>query len=244
MNILITGATGFLGSHLTERLLANNGLKVLTYSRGDPQDTLFDNLRVADFVFHLAGVNRSENHNAFRISNVQLTYDIVNFIQKNNLSTSVYFSSSIHSENVSEYGMSKLAAEVLLMNLEKSNRNKVIIHRLARIFGPKSRPNYNSVVATFCYAIANNLNFSISDPKNLIEVVYVYDWVNSMLELLNNTSGQIKFQLIPLVWETYAIFLSILNWALILNRVRSIQNYWLNCTQHIPTIRIYPAKLF
>ncbi len=192
MNILITGATGFLGSHLTERLLANNGLKVLTYSRGDPQDTLFDNLRVADFVFHLAGVNRSENHNAFRISNVQLTYDIVNFIQKNNLSTSVYFSSSIHSENVSEYGMSKLAAEVLLMNLEKSNRNKVIIHRLARIFGPKSRPNYNSVVATFCYAIANNLNFSISDPKNLIEVVYVYDWVNSMLELLNNTSGQIK----------------------------------------------------
>lgn len=200
MNILITGASGFLGTHLAERLAKNNGLNIFTYSRGDTQDTLFDNLRISEFIFHLAGVNRPENHSEFRISNVQLTSDIANFIQKNKLTAPVYFSSSIHSENISEYGMSKLAAEHLLTNLERNNGNKVIIQRLARIFGPKARPNYNSVVATFCHAIANNLELTISSRKNLIEMVYVDDWVNSMVSLLVNPSVQIKL-------PSYFIFL-------------------------------------
>ncbi len=185
MKVLVTGANGFLGTHLVKALSKKPDIHVLTYTRNDGPCALNAKLEDADFIFHLAGVNRPEHDDEFLVSNVQLTSEITNFLVKHNISSTIYFSSSIHADKINPYGESKMAAEILLMDLSKKNRNKIINDRLPGIFGPGARPDYNSVVSTFCYAIANNQAVSISDRNNVIEISFIDDWVRRCLDILN-----------------------------------------------------------
>lgn len=188
MKVLVTGANGFLGTHLVETLSKIPNIDVLTYIRSDEPNSLYSKLAESDFTFHLAGVNRPEDNNEFLVSNIQLTANIKNFLLEHKIKSPIYFSSSIHAESLSDYGVSKLRGEIILDNLFKKNGNKIINDRLPGIFGPKARPNYNSVVSTFCYAIANKQLVHISDRHRVIDISYVGDWVNRCLNILNRSN--------------------------------------------------------
>lgn len=193
MKVLITGARGFLGAHLVKEISKIPNITLLTYCRDDEKQNLFTKLTEADFIFHLAGVNRSSNKNDFITSNVNLTFDIVDFLHKKNIKTPIYFSSSVHSGCNSEYGESKLKAENLLLCLE-SIGSRVTIDRLVRIFGPGAKPNYNSVVATLCYSVANDINFKIYNGEKLIEIAYVEDWARAVSNLILNHEQNISYK--------------------------------------------------
>lgn len=191
MNVLITGAKGFLGTSLIKGLSGFPEINISTYS-GDSQESLFCKLLEADFIFHLAGVNRPKSFESYMVDNVQLTADIVKFLELNQISTPIYFSSSIHTEIFTEYGVSKMAGEVLFKDLSESNGNLIFCHRLARVFGPGAKPNYNSVVATFCHGLANDLPITVSNRENLIELIFVDDWVELMRNILSNYNCELK----------------------------------------------------
>jgi UDP-2-acetamido-2,6-beta-L-arabino-hexul-4-ose reductase len=184
MKVLVTGANGFLGTHLVKALSEKPNIHVITYTRNDSLSALCTKLEDCDFIFHLAGVNRPKHDDEFLVSNVELTSEITHFLVKHNISSTIYFSSSIHADKINPYGESKMAAEILFMDLSKKNRNKIIIDRLPGMFGPGARPYYNSVVTTFCYAIANNQAVSISDRNIVIEISYIDDWVRKCLDIL------------------------------------------------------------
>jgi len=193
MRILVTGANGFLGAHLVRALSGMADINVLTYVRGDELSSLYAKLTELDFIFHLAGVNRPKNKDDFLSSNVQLTADICKFLCVNEIRSTVYFSSSIHSEGSTNYGASKLAAENLLKELALENGNRIIVQKLPRIFGPGAKPNYNSVVATFCYAVVKDLPVTIDSPDLVIGLSYVEDWVSEMVQLTFNPDYDPKF---------------------------------------------------
>lgn len=189
MKVLVTGANGFLGTHLVKALSEKPDIHVLTYTRNDNPSALFTKLEGSDFIFHLAGVNRPEHDDEFAVSNVQLTSEITYFLVKHRIASTIYFSSSIHADKLDCYGKSKMAAEILLTDLSKKNRNKIIIDRLPGMFGPGAKPYYNSVVSTFCYAIANNQAISISDRNNVIKISFVDDWLSRCLSILEADNG-------------------------------------------------------
>lgn len=186
MNVLVTGANGFLGTNLVKALSNKPDINILTHTRSDDLNSLYAKLAGSDYIFHLAGVNKSQDANEFLISNVQLTQKIVKFLFNKKIKSPIYFSSSIHSANLSSYGKSKLACELLFSDLKEKNGNNVIIDRLPRVFGPGARPNYNSAIATMCYSRVNNNIFNLTDTNEIIEICYVGDWIDYTINSLLN----------------------------------------------------------
>ncbi len=129
-----------------------------------------------------------------------------NFLLDHKIKSPIYFSSSIHAESLSDYGVSKLRGEIILDNLFKKNGNKIIKDRLPGIFGPKARPNYKSVVSTFCYAITNKQPVHISGRHRVIDISYVGDWVNRCLNILIRSNDFFIYQFIKLTWKIYMIY--------------------------------------
>jgi len=186
MKVLVTGANGFLGTHLVKALSEIPIIDVLTYTRDDDLNSLYFKLIESDFIFHLAGVNRPKNNDEFFFSNIQLTSDITNFLHKYKIKSPIYFSSSVHADNLSNYGVSKLFAEELIKDLSRKNGNKVFNVRLVGVFGPGGIPFYNSVVATFCKQIVCGDNLLIHDPDKIIQLIYIDDLIKSMRHTLLN----------------------------------------------------------
>jgi UDP-2-acetamido-2,6-beta-L-arabino-hexul-4-ose reductase len=204
MKVLVTGANGFIGKNLVLRLRERPGIEVLTLIRGDSDSSWQAALTQADAVVHLAGENRPTDHAAFDAVNTRLTHRLCQILQSIGKQIPVLFSSSTQAKKNNPYGRSKLAAEEALAQLAKNNGNPVAIYRLPGVFGKWCRPNYNSVVATFCYNKLHGLPVQINDAHALVRLVYVDDVVNEFLQTLDHPSAGLSY---PSVLPDYSITL-------------------------------------
>ncbi|GGI67295.1 UDP-2-acetamido-2,6-beta-L-arabino-hexul-4-ose reductase [Shewanella gelidii] len=173
MKILVTGAEGFIGKNLCFQLVESGFDDLLKIDRDNSKDDLDNALKVADFIFHLAGVNRPKNESEFREGNANLTSYIVAKLQEFGRKTPILLTSSIQAERDNAYGVSKAEAEKSVNNYSSKTQAKVFVYRLPNVFGKWCRPNYNSVVATFCHNVANGLRLTINDPSAKINLVYI-----------------------------------------------------------------------
>lgn len=184
MKVLITGSNGFIAQNLSAHLLTRTDIEVLLYSRNDSASALEEMLNSVDFVFHVAGVNRPENNEAFN-SNTNLTQDICSAIIKNGRKIPILFTSSIQASLENEYGLSKLHAEQVLIKSAQQYDIPVHIFRLPNVFGKWARPNYNSAVATFCSNIANDLPIHVNEPSAAITLVYIDDVISHFIAVMD-----------------------------------------------------------
>jgi len=185
MNLLVTGSNGFLGKNLIARINATDAGDVLPFDVLDSYDKLEESIKKADFIFHLAGVNRPLKNSEFYKGNSKLTETIIKIIEENNLKIPIVFSSTTQVGNGSDYAISKEMAEKALQQYETQTGANIFIYRFPGIFGKWSRPNYNTVVATFCNNIACGLPIEIRAPELELTLFYVDDAVNLLLETLN-----------------------------------------------------------
>ena len=158
MRIAITGANGFLGKNLFFNLILNNKDQIFKITRNTKKKEIENILKNIDIIFHLAAVNRATKSKTFKNDNVKFTKYICEFLEKNKLKPLIVFSSTTQVNKNNEYGYSKKECEKILRNFSKKNESQVAILRLPNIFGKWSKPNYNSVVSTFCYNISRKKN--------------------------------------------------------------------------------------
>ncbi|WP_386693566.1 NAD-dependent epimerase/dehydratase family protein [Lonepinella sp. MS14435] len=187
MKILVTGSNGFIAKNLIQFLVEKQDVEILKYSKESTIQELEEKVKIADWIVHLAGVNRPQNEQEFIDGNVGLTDKICSILKAHHLKTPVIISSSIQAERDNAYGQSKLAGEQTLIDLHQTQGNPVYICRLANVFGKWSRPNYNSAVATFCYNVANDLPIEIHDENANIRLVYIDDVVETFWHIIQGT---------------------------------------------------------
>lgn len=187
LNILVTGADGFIGKNVVD-YLKNNQYCVTTFTRGDSNESLKKIVKKMDFIVHLAGENRPSNLSEFKTINVDLTRTLCDAIRTSKRKVSLILSSSIQVKLNNHYGKSKLAAEEVVIKMSKETGNPVYIYRLPNVFGKWCKPNYNSVVATFCYNIANNIPIKISDSSKNLNLIYIDDLVSDFVEVIQKPS--------------------------------------------------------
>jgi len=180
--VLVTGSAGFIAKNLCAQLEREDDLTILRFNRESTLKDLEEYLAQADFVFHLAGVNRPDDEKEFDTGNRGLTETILSLIQKSGKATPVLVSSSIQADRDNPYGTSKKAAEEAVFAWAKATSNQAYVYRLPNVFGKWCKPNYNSVVATFCYNIANGLDITMNDPAAQITLAYIDDVVREFLK--------------------------------------------------------------
>lgn len=192
MNILVTGAKGFIGKNLIAELKNRGYRTIFQYDSDSTREELAEYTKSCDFVFHLAGVNRPQKESEFMEGNFGFTSELLEALRENGNQAPILVTSSIQALQDNPYGKSKKAGEDLLFRYQEQTGAKVYIYRLQNVFGKWCRPNYNSVVATFCHNIANDLPISISDRENPIRLIYVDDVVHSFISAMegNETAAQ------------------------------------------------------
>lgn len=209
MNILVTGAKGFVGKNLCVSLnnIKNNKDRtrpdltideVFEYDLDSSDADLDFYCKKADFVFNLAGVNRPKNDEEFMSGNFGFASKLLDTLKKHDNKCPVMLSSSIQATLIgrygdSDYGKSKLAGENLFFDYSASTGAKVFVYRFPNLFGKWCRPNYNSAVATFCNNIANDLPIVVNDRTTQLELLYIDDLVCEMLDLLENKEHRCEF---------------------------------------------------
>ncbi len=199
MKILVTGAHGFMGKNLVAALScvmngsdkAHRHIKIdeiFKYDVGTPQELLEFYCNKADFVFHLAGANRCAHVREFYRVNRDLTEKLTEALKKRPGPCPVMLASSVQASLKgrydNDYGRSKLEAEGLVFNYGKTTGCEVYVYRFPNVFGKWCRPNYNSVIATFCHNLANDLDVKVNDPATVLELLYIDDLTEAMLKLL------------------------------------------------------------
>lgn len=199
-NILVTGANGFIGKNLIIHLNEQLNINILKFERNDDIAELSDLVIKADAIFHLAGENRPDDEANFEKVNIGLTYELCNLIQdKFNLTgrhVPLIFTSSTQAELDNPYGRSKLAAEQIIKALAQNIKNPCTIFRLPGVFGKWCKPNYNSVVATFCFNLARNLPIEIIDPITPLHLVYIDDVIDGLISSLEVPPNQCTYSII------------------------------------------------
>jgi UDP-2-acetamido-2,6-beta-L-arabino-hexul-4-ose reductase len=199
MNILVTGARGFIGRNLIAHLQEREGCAVTSIDVDHSREDLRAGLETADIVYHLAGVNRPHITEEFEIGNAGLTRDICQILRDLSRTPVIVMSSSVQAELENPYGVSKRHAEDALREFAAQSGAQVCIYRLKNVFGKWCRPNYNSVVATFCHNIALDLPIQMSDPGRELDFVYVDDVVKAFLAELSGCPGSGSHYDIPSV---------------------------------------------
>lgn len=201
MKILITGAKGFIGKNLVAQLnnikegkakqeSLGSDLTLFEFDKDTDPKLLDTYCKEADFVFHLAGVNRPKEQSEFMEGNFGFTSDLLDTLKKHNNSCPIMLSSSIQAELDNPYGESKKAGEDLLLAYGKETGAKVYIYRFPNVFGKWCRPNYNSAVATFCHNIAHGLPVQVNDPNVLMTLVYIDDVVQELINALADNANK------------------------------------------------------
>lgn len=200
MNILITGAKGFVGKNLVETLKnvrdgkdktrnIDSDITIFEYDI-DTDPLLLDTYtRECDFVFHLAGVNRPKDEKEFMEGNFGFTSQLLESLKKNENKSPILITSSIQAALDNPYGKSKKAGEDLIFDYGKENGVKTFVYRLPNVFGKWCRPNYNSAVATFCYNIAHDLPITVNDRNHMMTLVYIDDVVDELINALRDTEN-------------------------------------------------------
>ena len=211
MNILVTGAKGFVGRNLVSQLhniqsgkAKNYGvfsdMQVFEYDVDSDPCELDVYCKRADFVFNLAGVNRPKDQAEFMQGNFGFASALLDTLKKYNNSCPVMISSSTHAALDNPYGESKRAGENLLFDYARETGARVLVYRFPNVFGKWCRPNYNSAVATFCNNIAHNLPIQVNDPSVMLHLVYVDDVVDELIAALSgNEHREGDYCVVPIV---------------------------------------------
>jgi UDP-2-acetamido-2,6-beta-L-arabino-hexul-4-ose reductase len=184
LRIIVTGADGFIARNLRLRLQELKFDEVECVTRQTSAEEFAASLARADFVFHLAGVNRPSHESEFTTGNLQFTEQMCSALLGSGRAIPVAFASSTQAGRDNPYGRSKLAAEQAITAYSASSGAPVWIYRLANVFGKWSRPNYNSAVATFCHQVARGLPVTVHDPAAVLRLIYVDDVVAEFVGLL------------------------------------------------------------
>ena len=195
LNILITGSNGFLGNNLSEWIKSKTNFSVFDFNRNTSLGEIEKIISKIDIIFHFAGVNKSAMKSDFYSSNVKLTKKICEIASKNK-KIKLFYASSTQVNLETDYGKSKREAEKICLNLEKEFSNKVVILRLPGIFGKGCKPNYNSVIATFCYNVVNNLEIKVFDKNKELELVYIEDLCEQLIKSVKeNYNGKTLYEI-------------------------------------------------
>ena len=193
MKVLITGANGFVGKNLLLHLAERNDVEVVCYTRGHHAEQLPELLQGADFVFHLAGVNRTQDPQEFITGNADLTQALCNAVcdvaAVTGKKVPIICTSSTQAGRDNPYGLSKLAAEAALQAAHLSHGIPAHIFRLPNVFGKWCKPNYNSAVATFCHNIARGLPIQVNDPAAPVTLVYVDDVIARFVQIMDGANA-------------------------------------------------------
>lgn len=196
MNILVTGAKGFIGKNLIETLYniktgkdkswgMDSDITIYEYDLSTDPELLDLYCKNADFVFHLAGVNRPQNVEEFMEGNFGFTSVLLDTLKRYGNTCPVMISSSIQATLANPYGESKKAGEDLMFEYGRETGAKVYVYRFPNVFGKWCRPNYNSAIATFCNNIAHDLPIKVNDPSVNMTLVYIDDVVTELISALN-----------------------------------------------------------
>lgn len=181
LNILITGAKGFIGKNLVAFLFQRLQYNVIQFDIENDYSELETCLKNTDIVIHLAGINRPEEEDEFQTGNVNFTRKLCELLYRNKRKIPVIFSSSIQANLANPYGQSKKDAEALLREYSEKTSASVTVYRLKNVFGKWCKPNYNSVVATFCYNVTHDLPISISDKNVRLALIYIDDVMDAFV---------------------------------------------------------------
>lgn len=186
MKVLITGSNGFVGKNLISHLSLNKEIEIFKYDLNSTEEDLDKYTKACDFVYHLAGVNRPEDPKEFMKGNFGFTTTLLEYLKKNNNKCPIMISSSIQAELNNDYGKSKKAGEDLLFRYGKDNNVKIFVYRFPNLFGKWCRPNYNSVIATWCYNVSHNIDIKVDDPTKELNLAYIDDVCNELIKCLDN----------------------------------------------------------
>jgi UDP-2-acetamido-2,6-beta-L-arabino-hexul-4-ose reductase len=189
LTILVTGASGFVGRNLCAALATRTDLTLHRFDVQDPLRSLDEAVVHADIVFHLAGVNRPDDIEDFKRGNTNTTVDVCRRLVEAGRRAKIVLSSSVHADATTPYGVSKRDAEVAVSDYCRDVGAAGVVYRFKNLFGKWSRPDYNSVTATFCYRIARDLPIEISDPANVVDLTYIDDVVTALMSELASSGG-------------------------------------------------------
>jgi UDP-2-acetamido-2,6-beta-L-arabino-hexul-4-ose reductase len=200
MKILVTGAKGFIGKNLIAELKNRKYTNIFEYDIDTDPSLLNTYCKEANFVFHLAGVNRPKEQSEFMKGNFGFTSTLLNTLKKHKNTCPVMISSSIQAALENPYGKSKKAGEGLLFKYGIETGAKVLVYRFPNVFGKWSKPNNNSAVATFCNNITHDLPITVNDPCVVMNLVYIDDVVEELINALNSRENVVgDFCEVPIV---------------------------------------------
>jgi UDP-2-acetamido-2,6-beta-L-arabino-hexul-4-ose reductase len=187
IRVLVTGGEGFIGKNLVVHLDERTNTEVLSFTSGDSQKKLTTLIEQSDAIVHLAGANRPIDVADFARFNTVLTRTLCNSIAATGRPIPLILASSTQAQQDNPYGQSKREAEKLVETFAEETSNLVAIYRLPGVFGKWCKPNYNSVVATFCYNISRNLPIQINDTTKTLQLVYVDDVVDHFIRFIDES---------------------------------------------------------
>lgn len=200
--VLVTGANGFVGRNLQLRLRERGDCDVIALGRDHTDAQLAEAAARAQFVFHLAGVNRPADPSEFAPGNTGATEALCAALAAASNAAPIAYTSSTQAETDNPYGASKRAAENALLAHSAATGAVVQLFRLPNVFGKWARPNYNSAVATFCNNIANGLDITVNDPAAPLRLVYIDDVLDAFLMLLDEAPPTSGFREVPVAYDT------------------------------------------
>lgn len=193
MKILVTGSKGFVGKNLCSAFKGYDHIELIEFDIDSDSGCLNEALETVDFVIHLAGVNRPQSPDEFDTGNAGSIEHICKKLYHLKRTPQIILSSSIQADLDNPYGNSKRKAEMILNTFSQETGASCVVYRFKNLFGKWCRPNYNSVTATFCHNIANDLPIQISDPANEVDLTYIDDVVDALIKELDLQTPGFRF---------------------------------------------------